>query len=378
MKKTMALLLAVGLTLSLAGCGGQSSGPASSGPASSGQQGVSSSPAGIDASGSQSDKPYAGQSICVQVWGGTYEETMREYAIPMFEEMTGATVEVLTGAAPLSQLAMEGDSATVDVVHLDESELIEGEKMGVFAPIDVSKLTNGKNLYEEALVYDSAVVTNWGTYGLCYRTDLIDKPASWRDMWDDAYAGGKVGFYDYTMGGGLEMIDMVARLSGYEITDTEHWDELFADLEDLKDNIGLFITRNEDVYTMLSNGDIYMATFTNGQAMMLKESNENTAFVMLPEGVPAMTTFATVTAGTQKEELAYIFLDVLCSPEVQKAYAERNYYAPSNSETELSDELKAFMPYGQEEISKLVYMDVAGLAEIRDDLIERIEQDFKG
>ena len=365
MKRMIALFLAAAMSLAMVGC----SDPASSSGSQAEQSGMSSS---------SGEKPYAGQSICVQVWGGTYEETMREYAIPMFEEMTGATVEVLTGAAPLAQLAMEGDQATVDVVHLDESELIEGIGMGVFDTIDTSKLTNGPDLYEEALIYDSAVVTNWGTYGLCYRTDLIDTPTSWWDMWDDAYAGGKVGFYDYTMGGGLEMVDMVARLLGYDITQKEHWDEVFSELDRLRENIGLFITRNEDVYTMLANGDIYMATFTNGQAMKLAETTENIAFVMLPEGVPAMTSFATVTAGTQKEELAYIFLDILCSPEVQQAYAENNYYAPSNSATQLSDELKEFMPYGQEEISKLVYMDLEKLNEVRDELIERLEQEFKG
>ena len=365
-RRTISLMLVVGMCLAMCGCGEQD-------PNSSSGNGSGSSLAS-----SLDEKPYAGQSICVQVWGGTYEETMREYAVPMFEELTGATVEVLTGAAPLAQLAMEGDEATVDVVHLDESELINGVGMGVFDAIDVNKLTNGDDLYEEALIYDSAVVTNWGTYGLCYRTDLIDKPTSWWDMWDEAYVGGKVGFYDYTMGGGLEMVDMVARLLGYDITQQDHWDEIFDELGQLRDNIGLFITRNEDVYTMLSNGDIYMATFTNGQAMTLAEGTENIGFAMLPEGVPAMTTFATVTAGTQKEELAYIFLDILCSPEVQKAYAENNYYAPSNSATELSDDLKSFMPYGQEEISKLVYMDIEGLAPVRDELIERLEQDFKG
>ena len=59
------------------------------------------------------DRPYEGETLVVQVWGGTYEETMREYAIPAFEEETGATVEVITGAAPLTQFATEGDARCV-------------------------------------------------------------------------------------------------------------------------------------------------------------------------------------------------------------------------------------------------------------------------
>lgn len=87
MKKITALLLCAAMALSLAACGGggggQSSGNSSvpnGGAASSGQGGGS--------------LPYAGETLVVQVWGGTYEETLRNHVIPGFEAKTGAKVEV--------------------------------------------------------------------------------------------------------------------------------------------------------------------------------------------------------------------------------------------------------------------------------------------
>ena len=83
MKKVTALLLAAAMSLALASCGSTPSGSAAS-------------------SSGDSAKPYAGQSLVVQVWGGTYEETLRQYVIPAFEESTGAKVEVVSGATPVS------------------------------------------------------------------------------------------------------------------------------------------------------------------------------------------------------------------------------------------------------------------------------------
>ena len=38
--------------------------------------------------------------------------------------------------------------------------------MDVLETLDFSKMSNAPDLYEEAHMYDTAVVTNWGTYGI--------------------------------------------------------------------------------------------------------------------------------------------------------------------------------------------------------------------
>lgn len=373
MKRKVALLVMRSLTVcSLAGCG-SSTADSSESASSSAEASSESSSEATSASGDHS-----GESIVVQVWGGTYEDTMREYAIPKFEEETGATVEVVTGAAPLSQLATEGEEASVDVVNLDETEVLNGNDMGIWETLDYDQLTNSGDLYDEAFKYDEAVITNWGVYGLCYRTDLVEEaPTSWNDMWDDEFKDGKLGFYDYTMGGGFETLDMLCKMDGTTLADESNWDNLFTKMAELKPSIGLFTTANEDVCTMLQNGDLKMATLTNGQSLQLKQQGVAVDYVMPEEGSPAMTSYATVTKGSTNKELAYKFLDILLSPEVQQAYAENNYYAPSNSTTTINDDIKEFMPYGEEQISSLVYMDSVALEPVKNDLIERWEQELK-
>ena len=367
MNKLTALMLAAAMSLALVSCGGnsQSTESTASGGASS----------GADQSG---QLPYAGQSLVVQVWGGTYEQTLRDYVIPSFEEKTGATVEVVSGAAPLAQLATEGDNASIDVLHVDTFEVVQGTDMGVLETLDTSKLENAPDLYKEAFMYDTAVVTNWGTYGLVYRADLVEKePTSWMDLWDPAYAGGKVGMIDYSMGGGMEFLEAISRIQGTHIQDTSNWDNLFAELQSLKGNIGIYASQHADLESALSSGEIVISVETNGRAIGLMKEGYDIKFCQPKEGSIAMTSLAAISSGSTKKDLAYLFVNELLSTDAQKAYAENNYYAPSNSKTVIDEELQSYMPYGQEQVSSLAYMDSAALESVKPDLIERWNREFK-
>lgn len=367
MKKLTALLLAAAMSLTLVSCGNNTK-PSASSASSTGS-----------ASGSGDEGlPYAGETLVVQVWGGTYEETLRNYVIPSFEAKTGAKVEVVSGAAPLSQLATEGNAASIDVLHVDTFEVIQGTDMDVLEPLDTSKLENAPDLYDEAFMFDTAIVTNWGVYGLVYRADLVaDAPTSWMDLWDSAYAGGKAGMIDYSMGGGMEFLEAISRIQGTHIEDTANWDNLFNELQSLKGNIGIYASQHADLESALTSGDIVISVETNGRAIGLMKNGVDVKFCQPKEGSIAMTSLAAIAKGSTKKDLAYLFVNELLSPEGQKAYAENNYYAPSNSKTVIDEELQEYMPYGQEQVSNLAYMDSAALESVKADLIERWNRDFK-
>lgn len=373
MKKKMAVLLAAWMAVSLGACGTQGTEEEQTG-----NTGSTESTENTESAAEEQEASYEGETLVVQAWGGTYEETMRNDVIPKFEEKTGATVEVVSGAAPLSQLATEGNNASIDVLSLDCNEVVQGTEMGVLETLDYDKLENSKDLYEEAFMYDNAVITNWGVYGIVYRKDLVEEePDSWEDLWNSAYAGGKVGVIDYSMGGGLEFADEIAHMQGSEISDKDNWDNLFEKLSSLKDNIGIYGSQHADIESMLTSGEIVMSVETNGRAINLLQEGYDIGFCMPKEGTPAMTSLAGISKGSTQKELAYIFVNELLGTEAQKAYAEKNYYAPSNSKTVVDEELAAMMPYGQEEVSNLVYMDYAAFEEVKADFIERWNREFK-
>ena len=80
MKKFLALVLALVMTLSLAACGGGTSSTPSSG-------------GGTGSAAGDSDKPYAGTTISVVVCTSAFMDKLIE-DIPQFEEETGITVQI--------------------------------------------------------------------------------------------------------------------------------------------------------------------------------------------------------------------------------------------------------------------------------------------
>ena len=197
------------------------------------------------------------------------------------------------------------------------------------------------------------------------------------DLWDPAYAGGKVGMIDYSMGGGLEFLEAISRIQGTHIQDTANWDNLFDQLQSLKGNIGIYASQHADLESALTSGDVQISVETNGRAIGLMKNGVPVKFCQPEEGSIAMTSLAAITKGSTNKELAYVFLDQLLSTDAQKAYAENNYYAPSNSKTVIEQDLQTYMPYGQEQVSNLAYMDSAALESVKPQLIERWNRDFK-
>ena len=124
MKRKMAMLaLSAVVVLGCIGCGGNS-GNDESKPAEAEDQTENSGKTDSNADDTTSEKPFAGQTVRVTSWGGTYEETLRNIVKPAFEERTGATMEIVLGSAPLAQLKAEGDDPSVDVLHVNYYEMM--------------------------------------------------------------------------------------------------------------------------------------------------------------------------------------------------------------------------------------------------------------
>lgn len=357
-KRLLPLIMILILTFGvLAGCGGNDEG-----------------------SGSETgEADYSGQTITVCAWGGSYAETLEKYIIPEFEEKTGANVEILLGSAPLAKLKAEGANASVDVLHMDMAEVSTGIDLGVLEKIDYDSLSNAKDLYTKATENEYAVITNWGTYGVAYRKDLVKTPpTSWADLWSTDYQGGKIGLGDVDFGGAVELADMAARTFGDSvITDQGSWDTVFGKLGELKPNVGIIASDHASVESMLTNGDLEAGIETNGRAYKLMTENENIAWADLKEGLPAMTTLAAVSSGSKNKELAMLFLDELIGPTAQEAYATNNYYAPSNKTAEIPEDLQSVMPYGEEAVNKLVTVDYTVFSPLKADFTERWNKTLK-
>ena len=369
-RKALALFLGIAMAATLVACGNSASSSGSGGSSSGGS------------SGSQSggeEKPFAGQTVRITAWGGTYEETLRDIVIPAFEERTGATVEIVLGSAPIAQLKAEGDDPSVDVMHMNYYEMMNAKLLGVSAELDYDSMSNAADLYDAAKTNTYGVITNWGTRGYAYRNDLIEAPTSWKDLWNPDYVG-KVVVSDVTFGGGYELAEMTARaFFNSSLTDKSCWDDVFAKLEELAPSVYMVSSQHSDTDTALINGDAVIAVHTNGRAALLyQDGHTEISYADLEEGLPGMPTYVGVVKNTKVPELANELVNELIGVDAEYAYAVNNLYAPSNRNCEIPEELQKFMPYGEEAIANLIFFDQEMISEDdRAEFVDRWNRVFK-
>lgn len=369
-KRSMLLIGCVMLLLLLAACGGNN---AAQTPAAS---------PGAENSASNNEEPsattdFSGETLVVQVWGGKYEETLRNHVIPAFEEATGAKVELVLGDSPVAKLKAEGDNPSVDVLHLDAGSAASAIDMGVLAPLNFDNMPNAKDLYPAAKETDYTVATNWGSFGITYRTDLVKTPpAKWEDLWNPEFAG-KVAIWEIENASTIEMMDMIARGMGTTITDKNAWDDVFAKMKELKPSIVSFVSAHADLENLLTSGQAIVAVQPNGRAINLIRSGAPVEFVAPSDGSPTVTSLVGIAAGTKKKELAELFVNQLLGTEAQEAYAENNFYAPTNKLAKVPEDLQPLMPYGEDKVEALVTIDQSLLTPLKAELIDRWNREMK-
>ena len=69
------------------------------------------------------------------------------------------------------------------------------------------------------------------------------------------------------------------------------------------------------------------------------------------------------------------YIDILLSAEGQKCFAEKKYAGPVNTQVELSDKVKAIVPFG-ESYDNLWYPDTDAIAKLRSAWTERWQREI--
>ena len=164
------------------------------------------------------------KTLVVTGYGGRWSEVMKKALVEPFEKAHGVKVEVVTGITTewVAKLMAAGpDNPPYDVVFGNEPAFPIPRERGFFDKRNETLAPNIKNLYPKALIGDTSLAMFWGRIGLAYRTDSgIKKPTSWKDFWDEAYAGKRA---TYVIGNtlGINFLFMVSKIFGKDYFDVD-------------------------------------------------------------------------------------------------------------------------------------------------------------
>ncbi|MER5173798.1 ABC transporter substrate-binding protein [Thioclava kandeliae] len=261
-------------------------------------------------------------------WGGVYQEAQRKVFLDPIEKEMGIKVreETLTGLAEVRAQVLSGTVAW-DIVDLGLEECAQGEKEGLFEPLDTSKISfDGfdKDAYSQswaAIIYYSTV--------LAYNKETMgdDPPKNWTDFWDTKKFPGARALYNkpQTMLEAALLADGVPKDQLYPLD----VDRAFKKLEQIKDDVDVWWTSGAQSVQLLADGEVDMIAMWNGRVDALKAEGLPVDMTY-DQGTLSMDCLA-VPKGSKHKDLAMKVIGRMLSPDLQAHMPAAINYGPTTS-----------------------------------------------
>lgn len=294
-------------------------------------------------------------------FGGTHEKNMKERVLPPFERAHNAKVLYVTGtmAANFARAQAQKGRPDADVIWDNDLTHVMGKRMGLFEKLDRARVTNLKDVYDVARDPDGVgVMQGFQAEGLEYNAKVFkDKgwppPTSWRDLWNPAFKG-RVGLYAGTNAYTQYLIPMIARLEG---GGERQVDGAFARLRELAPSAPTFALAPAELDNLLKQGEVWIAYNGSSRVYELQLAGFPVEFAYPKEGALIFGNWFDVLKGAPHGELAQDLVNYLIGVEAQALFARHVFFGPINGQVRLDPEVARRVPFGPEQIGKMVKLD---------------------
>jgi len=316
----------------------------------------------------------AADELVVATFGGSFADDTKACHVAAFEKATGAKVILTLGSSVdiAAKIRATAGSPDIDVAYMDISIAKQIRNEGLLEKLDFSTLSNYPDVAKQAFD-DQGSFVNFMTAAttIAYNPKLMpEAPDSWEDLFDPKYAG-KIALGDITGTSGMHFLIAVNKMKG---GDFETQDAGFKAIEGLMPNVVMLYTQADQLVELFQRGEIVMAPWYPDRIGSAADKGVDVAVAYPKEGAVGIQPTVSVPKGSPNKALAMKFIDVLLSPEGQKCFAEKKYAGPVNTKVELSDKVKAIVPFG-ESYEKLWYPDTDAIAKYRPGWTERWQRE---
>lgn len=271
-----------------------------------------------------------------------WEEYMPESLLEAFYQRTGYTVR---------QVYYDSDELKDELIYTTGGkgmDLIIGsgygfnqymQTGGLLAKIPSEQFPNIKHIASTWLdknptISEFAPPMLWGTVGIIYRKDLLDQSVtSWNDILKPAPAlHNKVVMVDDVrdaMGSALLAL-------GYSLNSTKPKQILAAGklLKSQKPHVKSYLYVGVAHDSEILTGSVHMTLGYNGDAMVLKELNQNIEYVVPKEGTALWSDHIAVLEVSENKDMAFEFINFLNEPKRAAQLSEELGTASTNKSAE--------------------------------------------
>ena len=277
------------------------------------------------------------ETLVVSSWGGSFRDLIDETIAAKFTEETGVDVEFITGGTidRLNQANLSRDTPESDVTFTTSHVGWLYTNQGLFEELDMSKIPNAANLVEQAKISPSHIGAWAYVYTIGYLPDALPDGVtfdSWNDLWSPELEG-MVAVPDFDPS---HIIAVAATLEGVDI---ENWKDATDKLLALKPNLRAFYTNDANSQQLMSTGETPVQVILSMNAYHMQSEGLDVQLAIPKEGAVLGIDTMAITAGSEKQDLAYQFINAALDPEVQAKIAEIKKGSPVVSNVELPEEL---------------------------------------
>ena len=282
-------------------------------------------------------------SVTFLTYGGIYGDNQRQAMVSSFEEASSISVNMTEGrdAVPALVGDVRQSEPSHDVIAFSDLEVRSViEQGGLLAEIEPKAVPNVDDLAKEAKLLPGAVNIEFDPWGLMYRTDKMDPPTSWRDLFEPAIEPRRVAFQRPTPGSATFYNLLAAAVAaGGGIDDVEGMG--FPLVKSLRDAGAQFVDFSASLALAQNDGADLMPMYNN-EAFFLADQGLPLSFAFPQEGVFPIGVWLGMPANIPEDRkaAAQAFINHMISPEPQVAMARLMYTGPTNVRAEVEDELR--------------------------------------
>lgn len=280
-----------------------------------------------------------GASLKVGTYGGYFQKSFEKYIYPDFTKETGIAIESIgepTGEAWLVQLeaASRANQAPADVSMMSQASRLKGEKAGLWAPIDATKLPNIANLEDHFIAKNADGITGVGAVSwfvtLATNTDAYPvAPTSWKAFWDEANRD-KLGLLALASNSFLLEITAKTWFGGTDtLSNPEGLDQAFAKLAEVKPNVRLWYRDEGQFQQALETGEVPMGQYYHDVTMLAASQGKPVRSTFPEEGGVLDSGSWVVSKASQSLDQAATFIDYMSRPDIQAKLSRNVGTAPT-------------------------------------------------
>ncbi|OZI37202.1 ABC transporter substrate-binding protein [Bordetella genomosp. 10] len=271
--------------------------------------------AGILAGAMFATAAHAEDALVISTWGGSFRDLIDENIGKEFTRQTGVPVKYVTGGTidRLNKAKLAGSKPESDITFTTSHIGWLYVNAGLYETLDTSKIPNYAHLVDRARISPYHIGSWAYVYTIGYRPDLVPadiKFTSWNDLWNPALKG-KLSAPDFDPS---HIIDVAALLSG---GDAATWEKGEAKLKALKPNFKAYYTNDANSQQLIATGETPVQVMLSMNAYYMIGQGVPIKVVIPKEGAVLGVDTMGIMKGSTKADLAYKFMNIALSPEVQ-------------------------------------------------------------